>query len=205
MPATSFVSAIRRLSGTAGVWLTRRVTDTLCTLVSIVRTLSSGRLDMQRLSTLCLNPSPLPPLYLLTLGMVIAVLFTVLVFELLALENRLNRFLVRPCPRLIIELTVDLRMANSVWWPGLTELNVFVPTSDLISCSPSVANGMWWTKLTKPMHPLWFALCLVTTLPIVPLLMPWTVLSLNWMMLLIVEHLQIDLPILGESIRTFTS
>lgn len=97
---------------------------------------------MQRFSTLCLKPSPAPPLYLLTLGMAIEVLFTVLVFLLLVLENRLNRFLVRPCPRSIIELTVVLRIANNVWWPGLTELKVLVPTSDLISCWPSVARGI---------------------------------------------------------------
>lgn len=90
------------------------MTDTLCKDVRTDRTLESGRLDIHRFNTLCLKPSPAPPLYLLRLGMAMEVLFTVLVFLLLVLENKLNRFLVRPCPRSIIELTVVLRMANSV-------------------------------------------------------------------------------------------
>lgn len=116
MPATRFVTAIRRLLGTSFVWLTRRVTDTLCNDIRTDRTLSNGRLDMHRLSTLCLKPSPAPPLYLLMLGIRITVLFTVELPlpELLRLVNRLNRFLVRPCPRLMIEPTVALRTANSV-------------------------------------------------------------------------------------------
>lgn len=92
------------------------MTDTLCNDIRTDRTLSNGRLDIHKLSTLCLKPSPAPPLYLLILGIPITVLFTfvLLLLVLLKLENKLNRFLVRPCPKLIIEPTVVLRTANKV-------------------------------------------------------------------------------------------